>query len=168
MKPEALSLQQQLSYYKSADIVIFAEGAALHVLELLGHIAAKIVIIQRRKLAAKMFIPLLQSRCKEVVSFSELYELPSLFLTSPSNKPAHGSSLSVLDSAALAAFLELHATCKSFDRDVFKSQAKADIQHYYQTYSAKVAATNPALLSRFEDKVTKLVAEGILNAPPEY
>lgn len=168
LKPEALSLQQQLSYYKSADIVIFAEGAALHVLELLGHIAAKIVIIQRRKLAAKMFIPLLQSRCKEVVSFSELYELPSLFLTSPSNKPAHGSSLSVLDSAALAAFLELHATCKSFDRDVFKSQAKADIQHYYQTYSAKVAATNPALLSRFEDKVTKLVAEGILNAPPEY
>ncbi|MEG3765445.1 glycosyltransferase family 61 protein [Alteromonas sp. 14N.309.X.WAT.G.H12] len=168
LKPETLSLQEQLSYYKSADILVFAEGAALHVLELLGEIPGKVVIIQRRKHAQKIFIPLLQKRSKEVVSFSELYELPSLFLQTPSNKPAHGSVLSVLDSRALSAFLEQHIQCQPFDQDRFTSQVKADIQHYYQTYSARVTAINPALLSRFKDNVTKLVTEGIVDTDPEY
>ncbi|MBU2978112.1 glycosyltransferase family 61 protein [Alteromonas sp. C1M14] len=168
MKPENLSLQEQLIYYKSAEVLIFAEGTALHVLELLGEIPGKIVVLQRRKHADKMFTPLLAKRCDEVVCFSEVHDLQSLYFAPSAKRPAYGSALSVLDSHALAAFLETHAQCRALDTDLFKQQASKDISLYYQTYKTKRLSSHLHLLSRFTDQVSKLLAAGILSTPPKF
>lgn len=47
-RPEMHSLEDQLKVYLNASELIFAEGSALHTLQLLGHIKASIDIICRR------------------------------------------------------------------------------------------------------------------------
>lgn len=46
--PETMSLQDQLELYHSAAELVFQEGSALHGLQLLGHIRAKVTILVRR------------------------------------------------------------------------------------------------------------------------
>lgn len=48
IKPETLSLWEQLKIYMSAETLIFSEGSALHALQLLGHLDCKIRVLQRR------------------------------------------------------------------------------------------------------------------------
>ncbi len=47
-RPEMHSLENQLSVYLNATQLIFAEGSALHTLQLLGHLKASVDIICRR------------------------------------------------------------------------------------------------------------------------
>ncbi|GJE19369.1 hypothetical protein AIGOOFII_4117 [Methylobacterium marchantiae] len=49
MYPEALPLEDQLDIYRRTDRLVFAEGSALHGLQLLGRIGAEIVVINRRR-----------------------------------------------------------------------------------------------------------------------
>ena len=46
--PENLNYQQQLEYYTSADLIIFAEGSAMHGCILLPQLRAKVAVIKRR------------------------------------------------------------------------------------------------------------------------
>ncbi len=47
--PEKISIKEQLKIYSDAEIIVFTEGSAIHTLQLLGNINAKVIIINRRK-----------------------------------------------------------------------------------------------------------------------
>jgi hypothetical protein len=46
--PERLPLKAQLGHYLGAKVIVFAEGSAIHGLELLGRIKAHVVVLNRR------------------------------------------------------------------------------------------------------------------------
>ncbi len=48
IRPETISLAEQLRIYSTARILVFAEGSALHTLRLLGKIHADVFILRRR------------------------------------------------------------------------------------------------------------------------
>ena len=48
IRPETLSLRAQLEYYKGAETLIFAEGSALHGLQLLGRQDKTVIVLNRR------------------------------------------------------------------------------------------------------------------------
>jgi hypothetical protein len=48
MRPETLPLLEQIRAYRAAERIIFAEGSAVHVLQLLGHVDADVGVIVRR------------------------------------------------------------------------------------------------------------------------
>ena len=51
--PESISLKQQLEIYASADRLVFCEGSAVHGLEVLGKIKARVDLISRGGLRSK-------------------------------------------------------------------------------------------------------------------
>jgi hypothetical protein len=48
IRPESLSLREQLSLYQNASMIIFSEGSAVHTLQLLGTLEASVFVIARR------------------------------------------------------------------------------------------------------------------------
>ena len=48
MRPETLPLLEQIRSYRAAERIIFAEGSAVHVLQLLGHVDADVGVLVRR------------------------------------------------------------------------------------------------------------------------
>jgi hypothetical protein len=65
VKPETLSIKEQLNIYKHAKTLIFAEGSAYHCLQLLGRINCDILIIRRRGLRTEpWYVNVLKPRCK--------------------------------------------------------------------------------------------------------
>ncbi|WP_082552622.1 glycosyltransferase family 61 protein [Methylobacterium sp. Leaf456] len=48
MRPEALPLPEQIDAYRRAERIVFSEGSAVHALQLLGRLPARIAILVRR------------------------------------------------------------------------------------------------------------------------
>ncbi|WP_298964745.1 glycosyltransferase 61 family protein [uncultured Methylobacterium sp.] len=46
--PEHLGIKQLVAMYRAADLIVFSEGSAIHVLEVAGKISAHVMIIARR------------------------------------------------------------------------------------------------------------------------
>jgi hypothetical protein len=62
--PETLNLAQQVDLYGRAKTLIFSEGSALHTLQLLGRIGARLIVVSRRRWrwpAAASLLPRVQS-----------------------------------------------------------------------------------------------------------
>lgn len=47
-KPEQHSIEQQLKYYSNAEKIIFSEGSAIHMCDLLAELQADVVVLKRR------------------------------------------------------------------------------------------------------------------------
>ena len=139
-QPEKHSLHEQLCYYKSAKAIVLAEGAALHVMELLGEISARITVLQRRNNSDYLFGPLLEARCKTVDFFGTLKVLPSLFVFEGYKSAAHGSALLVLHAEALKGYLERHLGLDGFDAEEFLATAQQDIAAYLHAYASTLRA----------------------------
>lgn len=139
--PEQHSISSQLSMYKGAEEIIFAEGAALHVLELLGHLDAHISVISRRSLSSDIFKPLLSSRVKSLSIMSEVETLPSLFFTKDNDKAAHGSAISILNVQALMSFLGTfhNLNISLFEPFTFSKNVKQDLNNYLTYYTNKIS-----------------------------
>ncbi|MBT79536.1 MAG: hypothetical protein CL587_04005 [Alteromonadaceae bacterium] len=169
-KPESADIVTQLKYYKSAEEIVFAEGAALHVLELMGEIQAKITVLQRRNQTDVLFRPLLTARCQDVAFFGDLVELQSLYVPANQNSAAHGSALSFLDAEALAHFLAERLKCETLDVTALRQATAEDVVRYYRQYAAALA-TKPVTkqyLNRFEQKVNLMISEGKLDLPVNW
>lgn len=164
-QPEKYDLFTQLKYYKSAKEIIFSEGAALHVLELLGEIPGRVTVIQRRQSSNKMFGPLLDARCSEVSFFSHTHSLQSLFVAQGQTTAAAGSALAVLDQAKFAAYINDKLTQEVFDNDAFARQVAIDILKYYQTYEQAIMQSKASnnLLKGYKSSVARLNKSGLVN-----
>lgn len=138
-RPQEHDIITQLRYYKSAEHIVFAEGAALHILELMGHIPGAITVFQRRKNTERLFAPLLEARCDDVAFFSDVHELPSLFVVRGHNSAAHGSALSFLDAQTLPAFMSERLGIHDFNHADFMRQTMSDIAAYYHHYKPSLS-----------------------------
>ncbi len=157
-RPENHSLHAQLRYYKSATEIVLAEGAALHVMELLGDIPARITVLQRRTNADYLFGPLLAARCKNVDFFGALKVLPSLFVVKGYKSAAHGSALSVLHAETLKDYLSHRLAIRDFDCDEFLATTHQDIASYFHAYAKSLRANNDVqqLPDQFIQKVKEI------------
>ncbi|PRO75325.1 hypothetical protein C6Y40_02220 [Alteromonas alba] len=133
-RPEKHSLYEQFRYYKSAAEIVLAEGAALHVMELLGEMNARITVLQRRSNSDQLFSPILEARCKNVNFFGALKVLPSLFVVKGYKSAAHGSALSVLHASAFKGHLTQQLALNGFDTDEFLATVRQDIDSYFNAY----------------------------------
>jgi hypothetical protein len=134
--PENHSIVEQLQTYKSAKEVVFAEGGALHVLELLGDIDANIYVIARRPKSQAVYNAMLEARAKSFTFFTSVVTLQSLFVPVQSNKTAHGSAISVVAIDALVTFLQnsLQVDIATFVLKDFIEVVERDLQGYYDYY----------------------------------
>ncbi len=135
--PEQHTLTEQLQTYKGADELVFAEGGALHVLELLGELDASIYIIARRPSCPGVFKAILEARVKKFTFFTSVLTLPSLFIPKQSKRAAHGSALSILKPNDLFDFLqtELSLALDTSDIDKFEDVVHQDVNSYYEYYN---------------------------------
>ena len=156
-QPEQHSLHEQLCYYKSAKEIVLAEGAALHVMELLGDIPARITVLQRRNNSDYLFGPLLAARCKNVDFFATLKVLPSLFVVKGHKSAAHGSALSVLHAEALRKHLVQRLGLDGFDVDEFLATVQQDIAAYLHAYASTLRANRD--IKQLPDEYIKKVEE---------
>ncbi|WP_158967034.1 DUF563 domain-containing protein [Paraglaciecola sp. L3A3] len=138
--PEQHSILTQLNMYKGAQEIIFAEGAALHILELFGHVNAHISVLCRRRLCPEVFHSILSPRVKFLTFMAEVETLPSLFFPDNSKKAAHGSALSILDTQSLLTFLERthHLSIELFEQNKYLASVKQDLNRYLTYYMSKI------------------------------
>ena len=136
---------------------MLAEGAALHVMELLGDIPARITVLQRRNNSDYLFGPLLAARCKNVDFFATLKVLPSLFVVKGHKSAAHGSALSVLHAEALRKHLVQRLGLDGFDVDEFLATVQQDIAAYLHAYANILRANED--IKELPDEFIKKVKE---------
>lgn len=96
--PEELPLVEQLATYLASDEILFSEGSAIHVLQLLGSIPSRTSVLVRRpgyKLAIRSLAPRALGMDYHEVSAGIAHGLL------PSGKPALSIGMSILDENAL-------------------------------------------------------------------
>lgn len=164
-RPEEHSLKSQLQHYKSAQQILLAEGAALHVFELMAQIKGKVAVIQRRKNTDRIFNPLLCKRCDDLHFYSDVHELPSLFVVKGSPRAAHGSALAVLNAKSLGNFIAQQTGALNFNQKAFNQQSLADIEEYYTAYASELSNSSDfgELPRRFLEHVEALKQQGIVG-----
>jgi hypothetical protein len=94
MRPETVPLADQLRQYRNASDLVFAEGSALHALQLLGRLDADVSVLERRpgtKLAQENLRPRVRSLVYEEVATKLVHGVL------PTGRPALPKGLSVAD-----------------------------------------------------------------------
>ncbi len=143
--PENYSISTQLKVYIEAEKIIFEEGSAVHLLELLDKIKADVLIIKRRKIT-KTIDCIFQTRAINCIQYDQVVTLPSLSL----GKFAGVNDLAVTDIHKLSDFLVDHGFASpSFTIDTdWLDKAKLDIFNYLLKY---MNTSSPELSSRTLD-----------------
>lgn len=100
IRPETLSLQEQLEYYQGAEILVFAEGSALHGLQLLGR-QDKTVIVLNRRPNMRIGLSAIQPRVS-TLGYAEVTRGTASVLW-PSGKPWMVRAISIYDLDCLLA-----------------------------------------------------------------
>ena len=156
--PEQHTLLQQLQTYKGAEEIVFAEGGALHVLELLGELSADIYIIARRPKSPAVFNAMLEARVTKFMFFTAVITLPSLFVPKRSNRTAHGSAISLLNYNELFEFLskELQIKVNISDIEEFKKATRRDVDLYYAHYKTLIPGDESVKAKAIQNFITQL------------
>ncbi len=97
--PEKLDVFRQLEIYAAADILIFAEGSAIHGRQLLGRLAQDIVVMARRN-HERRHVEKLRQRCDKVTYWGVNDGMFS-FPDPNTGVPAHWSAMMTYDLEAL-------------------------------------------------------------------
>ena len=94
VRPETLPLTEQLQAYRGSRDLVFAEGSAMHVLQLLGRIDADVLVLMRRvgtRLAEENLRPRVRSLAYDELADRFIHGLV------PTGRPAWEKSLSVVE-----------------------------------------------------------------------
>lgn len=158
--PEQHCITSQLSTYKQAQEIIFAEGSAVHVLELLGELKASVSVICRRSRSRALFEPILSARINTLHFMTDVITLPSLFFTPNAKNGANGSAISVLNTKALVTFLGAShkLDTDTFNQSKFSQAVKNDVRAYLSHYSQNIDEKQPHKLTaikKFEEACLK-------------
>ena len=102
IRPESFPLREQLETYASADRLLFAEGSALHALQLLGRGIGEVHVLRRRPASIYgMRLSFLEPRARQVVIHDHQPVL--IHALRPSGRPLHAKGMTVLDEGRLLA-----------------------------------------------------------------
>ncbi|MCT0250828.1 glycosyltransferase family 61 protein [Synechococcus sp. CS-197] len=153
--PEEHSFEHQINLYKTADMLVFCEGSAIHTLDLAGDIRADVVIISRGGLKNRRNQSL-QSCVKHTAHsctlFSDVQRHPAIrHLTNSRHEsiPAHWECGTWLNYQQLTSFLQL----LNIQKKLIPSHAeyKASLSPYllnYITEANETCATNQKYSAR--------------------
>lgn len=102
IRPETISLEEQLAEYDASERLIFSEGSALHGLQLLGRSISHVQVLNRRPkfLTAKNMINVRADSLSYVEVSKGL-----IYVLRPDGKPAFFSGLSILNEDAIIDYL---------------------------------------------------------------
>ena len=105
IRPESLPLREQLGTYAAADRLLFAEGSALHGLQLLGRGIGEVHVLRRRPAATfDLDLSFLEPRARRVVVHR--YRPTTLRIHGPTGRVRYGKAMTVLDEGRLLAGFE--------------------------------------------------------------
>lgn len=150
--PEQLSLRDQLLTYTQAETLIFAEGSALHALQLLGEVGNVIIINRRRntRLGLEDFLP---NRCKKLSYIDPIFDY--LASSNQNGDPALFASLSLINiemllSQLLALGIDLR---KNFNLEKFNECVLVDIRKWLDVEIRHPRFQNPGSKSRIAQTI---------------
>lgn len=136
LRPETLPLAEQLRTYHAARRLIFAEGSALHTLQLSGRIAADVTVLERRpdrRLAEANLLPRVASLHYERCLAEQVHG------TLPTGAPARAQGISVLDADALLAtfgHLDLDIAA-GWDQQRYEAARDADLEAWMARHAER-------------------------------
>ncbi|GJE59526.1 hypothetical protein MPOCJGCO_1619 [Methylobacterium trifolii] len=127
--PEGLSLAEQCALYRRARHLVFAEGSALHALQLLGHVEASVTVLVRRP-SLRMAAASLAPRVRELRYLDALRGF--VHGLRPNGEPHLPTGISVLDGArCLAGFAHAGIDLAAhWDGAAFARACEADVAEW--------------------------------------
>lgn len=124
IRPEYLSIREQLLLYSNASHIVFSEGSALHTLQLLGSLKCRVTIILRR---SNPFLPrILGSRVASLGYVEQA--MPPIHGLRPDSTPCPENGISLVDFPALLDALHVEQSVQSqFSVHDFREAVSRDI-----------------------------------------
>ncbi|PSJ48033.1 hypothetical protein C7H85_04340 [Zobellella endophytica] len=155
IRPETISLHEQLRIYSSAERLIFSEGSALHTLQLLGRglWKTKIHIINRRP-GTRLVSNILKSRCNNL----QYHDLGTLIHgLNLAGRPAKAVALTVADKKELFTLLhQLEIDTKGWSDTLCNSFIKDDIKVWFDKERSSKRAKVPGSLPMIYRKLSSV------------
>lgn len=105
IRPEDESVPRMARMLANADIAVFCEGSAIHTLELIGRVKARVFVVGRRVGALKRFGPLLSAIASEWEIYEEQLGCASMFGLDHRDRPNQDKGCSFVDIRGLLAAL---------------------------------------------------------------
>jgi hypothetical protein len=141
MRPERLTIEEQFGLYLGAESIVLSEGSAIHLLEHLPALKARIAVLCRRRSGARLAKHSLGGLGHDIVIHQDILPLPPM-----RGDPMH-RALGVADPGAVLAFLAHHgmvgaAPASSGD---MASRLAADLLGILE---ARLAGREPGLVGR--------------------
>jgi hypothetical protein len=147
LRPETLPLAEQLRNYRAASSVVFAEGSALHTLQLLGRLDADVSVLERRpgtNLAQANLRPRVRGLTYEDVATKLICGVL------PTGRAALPKGLSIADSERV---LEVFAgrgvdLRPTWDDTAWSAARDADLLRWVETQAAEPGHLGPGSVER--------------------
>lgn len=99
LRPETMGIADQMRLYAGAGHIVFSEGSALHLLEAMPPLRARVAVLCRRHSGARLAGHALRGRVEELVTFEDILALP------PAGRDANHRAAAVLAPSAVLRFL---------------------------------------------------------------
>ncbi|MGV6848823.1 MAG: hypothetical protein ACWA5A_10780 [Marinibacterium sp.] len=143
IRPETLGLSDQLQIYRSGAPLIFSEGSALHVPQLLGAGLGEVAVLTRRALV-RLNEASLTPRCAGLRYHDVARDMLTLLM--PDGREETEAGLTLLDPDALLAGLAGQglALARHWDQTAFAAAQEEDVAIWLNQVRAKKAWANPA------------------------
>ena len=152
--PEEITVAEQMALYRGARLLLFAEGSALHGLQLLGRVGADVAVINRRRgsrIAASSLKPRARSLSYILAIRGVIHGLM------PDGRPDRVRGIAVLEPSRLTRELARLGLdlAPAWDRDAYLAQRDRDIEAWI---AATVARNlHPGARAAIEAGLAKLV-----------
>jgi Glycosyltransferase 61 len=132
VRPETLSIHEQLRAFSSADAIVFAEGSAMHGMQLLGRALGDVTVLNRRR-RMKLGEVALRPRARSLRYVAAIRG--QIHGYSRAGQPAPFYGLSIVDPELLAAVLPID---QLWDQRAFEASQNADIEEWLEAERASL------------------------------
>lgn len=155
VRPEDLPLPEQLGKYHRAERIVFAEGSALHALQLLGRGLGEVHVLRRRPQAAPRVDSFVGPRASRLSMHAVGRTL--LFPELPSGKPLPAKGICIADEATLlATFDGLGIPLRRhWSTDRFRSACDEDLREWLTKARTSPWFANPEVVERLRATVVE-------------
>jgi len=160
LRPETISLQEQLRIYAGASVLLFAEGSALHGMQLLGRNMNQVHVLNRRP-GVNLASRLLRPRCTNLRYYDVASLVPGLWM---SGQPATPHGLSILDKEAFfAATNSAGIALRDWSDEAFRCCVELDVKSWYRRIASSPGAKVPGSLSQIDRKLADFGLKGAVT-----
>jgi hypothetical protein len=130
--PQDLPLARFAGMLRAAETIVFAEGSAIHNLELTGPVDARVMVIGRRDGAKRKFEALVTSLARETAFFAQARVAGSLNWDRANDRPQLSTACSIVPIGPLLEAIGAFAgvTLSVPDEDTIRAAMRDDLMRY--------------------------------------